>query len=245
MDEEKTESYRALYRVRPLIYHIGDIRLWMPIRQDGVVLWFVYIGVFFIFCYVFPVLAWALPIDRTVTMIVGPIAAAYYTVKLDPAGKTVPRYLLDILHFLVRPKWVVRWQSVRQPGGKWKIRFAGRCRPYDRIPLPNSGEIWRGSIGQLHGTVVGLQLLSLPEKVRILWRGRTGRLTITPMKRPSKHAVVPPVVLEAKSRRAFVWMTTAPVHVEREKRDEVVEIWKVGKRSSVHSEGGAVHETHA
>ncbi|MEB3102858.1 TcpE family conjugal transfer membrane protein [Ferviditalea candida] len=238
MDEEKTESYRALYRVRPLIYHIGDIRLWMPIRQDGVVLWFVYIGVFFIFCYVFPVLAWLLPIDRAITMVVGPIAAAYYTVKLDPAGKTAPRYLRDILHFLVRPKWIVRWQRVRQSGGIHPIRFTGRCRPYERITLPSGGEAWRGSIGRLHGTVEGLQTLCLPANVRVRWSGRSGKLTVTPMKRPSKRAAIPPAVLEGKSRRTLVWMTAAPVRAEREKRDEHMEIWKVGKQSGIYSEGG-------
>ncbi|NTZ20749.1 hypothetical protein EXW96_25510 [Paenibacillus sp. JMULE4] len=234
MDEDKTESYRALYRVRPLIYHIGDIRLWMPIRQDGVVLWFVYIGVFFIFCYVFPVLSWLLPIDRTITMVVGPIAAAYYTVKLDPAGKTVPRYVRDILHFLVRPKWFVRWQAIRQPGGKHRIRFVGRCRPYERISLPKGGEAWSGSSGQLHGTVEGLQTLCLPANVRIRWRGRSGKLHVTPLIRPSKRAVVPPVVLEGKSRRSMSWMTSAPVQVERENRDKHLEIWKVRKRSDIH-----------
>ncbi|MFC0213824.1 TcpE family conjugal transfer membrane protein [Paenibacillus chartarius] len=233
MDEEKTESYRALYRVRPLIYHIGDIRLWMPIRQDGVVLWFVYIGVFFVFCYVFPVLAWLLPLDRTITMVVGPIAAAYYTVKLDPAGKTVPRYLRDILHFLVRPKWFVRWQANRQPGGKRKLRFVGRYRPYERVTLQSGGELWRGGSGSLSGTVEGLEMLALPANMRVRWRGRSGRLTLTPVKRPSKRAVVPPAVLEGKTQRTLVWMTAAPVQIQREKKDEHMEIWKVGKRNGM------------
>jgi len=236
VDEDKTESYRALYRVRPLIYHIGDIRLWMPIRQDGVVLWFMYIGVFFIFSYVFPVLSWALPFDRAITMVVGPIAAAYYTVKLDPAGKTAPRYLRDILHFLVRPKWFVRWKAIRQPGGKRKIRFVGRCRPYERISLPvGGGEEWRGSNGRLYGTVEGLQKLCLPANVRIRWRGRSGKLLVIPLKRQAKRAVVPPVVLEVTSRRSMSFMTSAPVQVDREIRDDAMEMWKVNIRRDTRS----------
>lgn len=233
MNEDKTESYRALYRVRTLIYHIGDIRLWMPIRQDGVVLWFVYIGVFFIFCYVFPVLAWLFPIDRTITMVFGPIAAAYYTVKLDPVGKTVPRYLWDILHFLVRPKWFVCWQKIRQPGGKRKIQFVGRCRPYERIPLSNGSVVWQGSSGWINGTVEGLQALCLPEHKRIRWSGRQRKLKITPMMRPSKRAVVPPVVLEGKARRPLLWITSAPVQVNREKRNDHTERWMVQQRNDI------------
>lgn len=129
MDEDKAESYRALYRVRPLIYHIGDIRLWVPIRQDGIILWFAYLFIFFVFCYILPVFSWILPLDPALTMLVGPVAAAYYSVKMDPAGKTVPRFLLDIGQFLLRAKWTVRWEAIRHPSGKKKIRFEGRCRP--------------------------------------------------------------------------------------------------------------------
>ncbi|MCY9668716.1 conjugal transfer protein [Paenibacillus alginolyticus] len=230
MNEEKTESYRALYRVRPLIYHIGDIRLWMPIRQDGVVLWFVYVGVFFIFCYLFPLLSWVLPFDRTITMVVGPIAAAYYTVKLDPAGKSVPRYLRDILHFLVRPKWFVRWQVIRQPGERRKIQFVGRCRPYERFSLKNGIEEWRGGNVRLGGTVEGLQTLLLPANMQVRWRARTTLLTVTPFKRKSKRSVVPPARLEGKARRALAWTTSVPVQVDREKRNDLIEMWKVSKR---------------
>lgn len=228
-DPDKTESYRALYRVRPLIYHIGDIRLWMPIRQDGVVLWFVYIGVFFILCYVFPLLVWLLPLDRTIMMVVGPIAAAYYTVKLDPAGKTVPRYLRDILHFLVRPKWLVRWQAIRQPGGKHRIAFVGRCRSYARIPLQNGGEEWRGGSGWIQGTVEGLQTILLPANVRIRWRGRSGKLTVIPLKRPPKRVFVPPAVLEGQAHRTFRWMTSVAVQVDRQNREDPREIWRVSQ----------------
>lgn len=227
MDEDKTESYRALYRVRPLIYNIGDIRLWMPIRQDGIVLWFVYIGVFFFFCYVFPLLSWALPMDCTITMVVGPIAAAYYTVKLDPAGKTVPRYLRDILFFLVRAKWFVCWKAIRQPAGKREIQFVGRCRPYEWVSLPSGGEAWRGGREWLHGTVKGLQMIGLPANMRIRWRGRSGKLIIMPLKRPSKRAIVPPALLEENARRSISWTTSAPVQMGRENRNDRTEIWKI------------------
>jgi len=228
-EQEKTESYRALYRVRPLIYHIGDIRLWMPIRQDGVVLWFVYIGVFFIFCYVLPVLSWVLPLDRTITMIVGPIAAAYFTVKLDPAGKTITRYLGDIVHFLVRPKWFVRWQAIRQPGGREKITFVGRCRPYERIWLYSGAEEWHGSSGWLHGTVEGLQTLFLPAHVRIRWRGRSQKLTVIPLKSPSKRTIIPPALIEENARGNMTWMASEPVQVERACTDRKRMKWKVSK----------------
>ncbi|THF74367.1 TcpE family conjugal transfer membrane protein [Cohnella fermenti] len=231
MDEaEKVESYRALYRVRPLIYHIGDIRLWMPIRQDAVVLWLVYIVVFFVFCYVFPVLAWVLPFDRVITMIAGPIAAAYYTVKLDPAGKTVPRYLQDVLQFIVRPKWIVRWQRIRQPRGRSAICFAGYCRPYERIALKDGEEEWRGGKREISGTVQRLTSLQLPRHLRFFWQGRTGRLTLTPLKRAARKTLQPPMLLEGRSRRTLLGAITEPVRIEREQRENTQEIWKVSKQ---------------
>ncbi|MBW4081286.1 TcpE family conjugal transfer membrane protein [Paenibacillus sp. S150] len=230
MEEEKTESYRALYRVRPLIYHIGDIRLWMPIRQDAVVLWLVYIVVFFVFCYVFPILSWVLPFDRIITMVAGPIAAAYYTVKLDPAGKTVPRYLRDVLHFLVRPKWMVRWQSIRQPGGKRRLRAESWCRPYDRIPLKNDGEEWYGRSGFLQGRVEGLRSMVLPANSRVMWHGRSKCLQIVSSKKPPRHALSPPAVLEYSTRGRLRWTTAEAVQVQRENGFENREIWKVEER---------------
>ncbi|MFC4306410.1 TcpE family conjugal transfer membrane protein [Cohnella boryungensis] len=229
MEQDKTESYRALYRVRPLIYHVGDIRLWVPIRQDGIVLWFVYLFLFFILCYVFPVLSWIVPLDRTVTMIVGPIAAAYYTVKLDPAGKTVPRYLRDIIHFLVRPKWFVRWQAIRGPEGRRKLHFAGTVRPYDIMTLPSGEEEWHGSVGMLRGKVVGLQSLFIPASVRVRWHRCSERLSIERTKRSHKKAIVPPASVEGK--RTIHWISSQPVqaNIYRDKETKT-EIWKVQGR---------------
>lgn len=233
MDEQgKIESYRALYRVRPLIYHVGDVRLWMPIRQDGVVLWLVYVVVFFVFCYVLPVLAWALPFDRAITMAVGPIAAAYYTVKLDPAGKTVPRYLRDILHFLIRPKWVVRWQTVRQPGGTNKVHFSGYCRPYERMSLPHAGEEWRGRAGgAVQGMVEGLRLLLLPASVRVRWKAKTGKLSLQPLQRPSKRGWAPPAWLETDERKTLTGTTASPLQLERQKGEKRKVYWQVSERT--------------
>lgn len=234
MDEhEKVESYRALYRVRPLIYHVGDIRLWMPIRQDGVVMWLVYIVVFFVFCYVFPVLTWVLPFDRAIIMALGPIAAAYYTVKLDPAGKTVPRYLRDILHFLIRPKWFVRWQAARQPGGTSRIRMVGHCRPYERKAPKNGLEEWRGASGRLLGTVKEMHMLVLPPKVRIRWRSRSGKLSIAPLKQSARRAIAPPALLEGTERKTMIWTTASPLQMVREKRENNKEIWKVSGCSKI------------
>jgi len=211
MDDEKTESYRALYRVRPLIYHVGDIRLWVPIRQDGIVLWFVYLFLFFILCYIFPILAWVIPLDRTIIMIAGPIAAAYYTVKLDPAGKSVPRYLQDILHFLMRPKCFVRWQAIRHPSGRHKIHFIGTCRMVDLYSQKEGGKEWRGNVGILRGTVESLQSLRLPPSVRV-W-SRRGRLTLEPAKGKIKGAIIPPSFLQQPGKKALTFVTAQAVEI--------------------------------
>lgn len=231
MDSEKTESYRALYRVRPLIYHIGDIRLWVPIRQDGIVLWIVYLFLFFFFCYLFPILAWIIPLDRTMTMAIGPIVAAYYTVKLDPAGKTAPKYLQDILHFLVRPKWIVRWQAIRQPGGKRKIHFWGRCRPYEIVPAKEGGEEWRGGMGTLRGEIIDLQKLLLPADVQVCWHERSKMLRISTMKGKQKGSVIPPAYVQQKAKQTSVWFTSDPVEVEVERDQQThTERWKIEQR---------------
>ncbi len=233
MEQEKAESYRALYRVRPLIYHIGDIRLWMPIRQDGVVLWLVYIMVFFVLCYIIPILSWLLPFDRLFTMAVGPIAAAFYTVKLDPAGKTVPGYLRDMLYFLVRPKWFVRWQAIRQLGGKGKVKWESRCRSYDRISSQGESEIWQGRMAAVQGHVDGLQSLVLPARSQVKWHGRTKRLSIAVSKHRSEKDLVLPTRFVGKGRGKRVWATAKPVQVLIERDFTNQEIWQVKERDQV------------
>ena len=97
--------------------------------------------------------------------------------------------LRDIVYFLVRPKWVVRWQAVRQPGGIHRIRVIGHCRPYERLSLQQGGEEWCGRKGVLVGTVEGFRDLLLPALVRIRWKVKSGRLSIMPLKRQPKQAI--------------------------------------------------------
>jgi len=181
MEEEKAESYRALYRVRPLIYHIGDIRLWVPIRQDGIILWFVYVFIFFVFCYVIPVLAWLIPLDPLVVMLAGPIAAAYYSAKLDPAGKSVPGFLFDVLKFLLRPKWLIGWREVRFCERKGRLRLEGWCRPYTLQSCADGLEEWIGGRTPFQGRVKRMVYAKLPGGVRVKWKGKRGRLSVIPV----------------------------------------------------------------
>lgn len=240
MNDEKTESYRALYRVRPLMYHVGDIRLWVPIRQDGIVLWFVYLFLFFVLCYLFPILSWVIPLERTVIMVIGPIAAAYYTVKLDPAGKSVPKYLLDMVHFLVRPKWFVRWQAIRHPGGKGKIHFIGICRPYDIFSRKGGGEEWCGGLGVLHGKIESLQSLLLPKSVRVC--SRLGSLAIEPAKGKLRNAVTAPSSLQHQRKKTLTFVTTENVDISIYSEIETgKESWKVEQNTAyplMHKRGG-------
>lgn len=239
MIDDRAESYRSLYRVRPLIYHIGDVRLWVPIRQDGIVLWFMYLFLFFVLCYLFPILSWVIPLDRTVTMVIGPIVAAYYTVKLDPAGKSVPRYLQDIVHFLLRPKWFVRWQAVRQPGGKGKIQFIGACRPYHIFKGKDGIEVWLGSLVVLQGKIESLQSLMLPKSVRV--RSRWEWLTIEPANGKLKGVVNAPSSLQLQRKKTLTFVTAQDIDITIHKEIETgKEIWKVVQQiptSSTHGGG--------
>lgn len=221
MKEDKAESYRALYRVRPLIYHIGDIRLWVPIRQDGIVLWLVYVLVFFVFCYVFPILSWVLPLDPMVVMLIGPILVAYYSVKLDPAGKTVPQFLRDLLQFFGRAKWMIAWQNVRFSEKKVRLRWQVWCKPYTFQVLSRDLQEWRGNRNCLGG-VRSLVSMSLPAHVRVVWKGRRERLVISPVKEKKSSSVMFPALVEREKRCNLKWTTfhAMEVHVSllQEKR---------------------------
>lgn len=227
MERDKTESYRALYRVRPLIYHIGDLRLWMPIRQDGVVLWLVYVVVFFLFCYVVPILNWILPLDRTVTMVIGPVIAAYYTVKLDPAGKTVPRYLQDVAHFIVRAKWLINWRWIRPPVGTNVLRFTAYCRPYQCKKEGSNKEVWSAISCKVSGKVTKLEQVILSEKIQLRWRGNKERLKLKPSNRKKKSLAIHSGYLEHPIRKTFIGVTTFPVKMARKELASQKEAWDI------------------
>lgn len=225
MEEERAESYRALYRVRPLLYHIGDIRLWVPIRQDGIVLWFAYVGIFFFLCYIVPILTWIIPLDRMIIMGLSPILAAYYSVKLDPAGKTVPRYLHDLVRFHLRPKWLIKWRVMRFSVEKQKIRFQGTCRSYLRRKTELNVEEWRGSTGRLQGKVKNLLSLLLPAMQKAKWHGRGNHLSIVPASVTSIFLPIP-FTLSVKKKRSIQFSTDEPVAIKIQAQNEGWE-WQV------------------
>lgn len=240
MEEERAESYRALYRVRPLLYRIGDIRLWVPIRQDGIVLWFVYVGLFFFFCYIVPILSWILPIDRMIIIGIGPLLAAYYSVKLDPVGKTVPKYLNDLLRFHLRPKWLVKWQVRRFSIVKHKIHFQGSCRSFLRRKTESNKEEWRGRSGWLQGTVQTLLSCHFPTMQKVKWQGRGSRLCIVPASVTSVFLPVPSTIV-VKQKKSFLFCINESVDLHILEQHEGSE-WQFTP-SITEEKGGEMHGT--
>ncbi|MFC4767169.1 TcpE family conjugal transfer membrane protein [Effusibacillus consociatus] len=192
METEQVEtaaSYRALYRIRPVIYQIGDMKLWMPIQRDGIVLWFFYLAVFFFFYFVFPLFRWLLPFDPLLGMTVGPIACAYWSIKLDPAGKTVPAFLWDLVCYTIRPKWFLNWEHRAFRPVRGRCRWTGRWRNVYRQVLSGTGgeQVEMSDARMYTGQVKGLHTLSMGEPTLVTWQEKQGRLTIQAGKRGRKE----------------------------------------------------------
>lgn len=147
-------SYKSLYKVNTKIYNIGDMRLPFPINVDMAVLYFAYLIVFNILFYLFPVLLMLIPvIDDTLIRIGLPFAVAMLTNNLDPAGKSVMKYLLDILKFAVRSKLTRRGEKVGALASRYKpewvvgvrkVIMEGRNIIYPQLPVVGSSKNLEG-----------------------------------------------------------------------------------------------------
>ncbi|MNN97900.1 hypothetical protein D3C81_2171540 [compost metagenome] len=85
----------------------------------------------------------------------------------------------------------------------------------------------------LVGTVEGFRVLLLPALVRIRWNVKSGRLSIMPLKRQPKQAIVPPTWLEG--HRVLYGSAATPIQLEREFKENGNEHWKAQVRADIHA----------
>lgn len=127
MEKGRTHaSYKSLYRVKPVLFNVGDIRLPFPVSVEMALIF----GVIFAFYYILvvkilgPVLEsiglvpWILSLGLAVL-------STWLTTRFDAAGKFIPKYLFDAATFLVRRKTFSLVGAVRVPRKKhkciWKV----------------------------------------------------------------------------------------------------------------------------
>ncbi|MHB1954412.1 TcpE family conjugal transfer membrane protein [Alicyclobacillus sp. ALC3] len=209
--ETRYAAYRSLFRVKTVLYQIGDIRLWMPIDRDLILLWVQTFAFFLLFYYVIPVLAWVSPFGPALSLSVGPAGLAYLLHKLDPAGKSTSMYLRDILRYLISKKYVRRFERISPPRSKRTVNWSIRGRRVHRIDVENEFCIKFFMAEPLQGTLQPGSVLRVYPPSKIRWHARVHRFSLTPL--PSRrHASVEDIRATRRGRTWF-WTVTTPADI--------------------------------
>jgi len=201
-------AYRSLFKVKTVLYQIGDVRLWMPIDQDLILLWLQIFLVFIVFYYVIPILKWISPFGPALTLSVGPAALAYTLHKLDPAGKSTSAYLRGILLFLVRKKHIRRFERMALPRARRVLCWSLSARRYHTVDLADRCRIRFFLAEPLDGQLEPGATLRVYPKARLRWHKRTHRFSLTPL--PDKRLLHIDDVRTKRGKRIWVWTVTAP-----------------------------------
>lgn len=201
-------AYRSLFKVKTVLYQIGDVRLWMPIDQDLILLWLQIFLVFVLFYYVIPILKWISPFGPALTLSVGPAALAYIAHKLDPAGKSSSAYLRGILRFLVRKKYIRRFERMALPRARRTLHWSLSARRYHTVDLADGCRIRFFLTESLDGQLQPGSTLRVYPKARLRWYRRTHHFILTPL--PDKRALHIDDVRTKRGKRVWAWTVTAP-----------------------------------
>lgn len=201
-------AYRSLFKVKTVLYQIGDVRLWMPIDQDLIVLWLQIFLVFVLLYYVIPILKWISPFGPALTLSVGPTALAYTLHKLDPAGKSTSAYLRDVLRFLLRKKHSRRFERISPPRARRNIHWSLKARRYHTLRLVDGRDIRFFLTEPLEGTVEPGSALRVYPKAKLRWHKRSHRFSLSPVS--EKKALGIEDVRTRQRRRFWEWTVSSP-----------------------------------
>lgn len=201
-------TYRSLFKVKTVLYQIGDVRLWMPIDQDLILLWLQMFLVFVVFYYVIPILKWISPFGPALTLSVGPAAFAYIAHKLDPAGKSTSAYLRGILLFLVRKKHIRRFERIALPRTRRTLHWSMFARRYHTVDLSDGLHIRFFLAESLGGQLEPGSILRVYPKARLHWHRRTHHFSLTPL--PDKRTLHIDDVRARRGKRVWAWTVTTP-----------------------------------
>ncbi|MFD1674791.1 TcpE family conjugal transfer membrane protein [Alicyclobacillus fodiniaquatilis] len=207
-DRAVYHAYRSLFKMKTVLYQIGDIRLWMPIDQDLILLWLQVFLLFLLFYYVIPLLRWISPVGPALTLSVGPAALAYTLHKLDPAGKSTSAYLRDILRFLIRKKTVRRFEYVSLPRARRTIKWSLSGRRYQTVDLPDGQRLRFFYAEAIAGRLQPGTTLRVYPKARLRWHTHSQRFTLTPL--TDKQALRYQEVRTRRKRSTWEWAITEP-----------------------------------
>lgn len=106
MEQGRTfSSYKSLYRVKPVLYFLGDIKLPFPVNLEMVLIFAIFWAIYHLVLSVF-----LGELIRSVGLVPGIMSfglaalSSWVSTTFDAAGKFIPKYLFDAAAFYVRPK---------------------------------------------------------------------------------------------------------------------------------------------
>lgn len=209
--ETRYAAYRSLFRVKTVLYQIGDIRLWMPIDRDLILLWVQTFVLFLVLYYVIPILAWISPLGPALTLSIGPAGLAYLLHKLDPAGKSTSTFLRDILRYVLGKKYVRRFERISPPRLKRTIHWTIRGRRVHRVDVASELCIKFFMPESLRGILQPGSILRVYPPSKIRWHARVHRFSLTPL--PPHRERKAEDIRSTRRGRTWSWAVMAPADI--------------------------------
>lgn len=222
--ETRYTAYRSLFRVKTVLYQIGDIRLWMPIDRDLILLWLQAFLLFWVFYHVIPILAWFSPFGPALTLSLGPAGLAYILHKLDPAGKSTSAYLRDILRYLLNKKYFRRFERISPPHTRRMVHWPLTVRRYHVVDVATGIRIKFFMTESLDGTLEPGSVLRVYPPSKLHWYERTHRFSLVPL---PAHVHTNVDDIRSKHRRGWwMWTMTAPADITLHASDAAAHLHK-------------------
>lgn len=98
-------SYKSLYRVKPVLFYAGDIKLPFPINLEVTFIFGCIMAVYYLICVkVLGSLLISLGLVPWMLALGLAFLSTWLTTQFDAAGKFIPRYLFDAVAYLARRK---------------------------------------------------------------------------------------------------------------------------------------------
>ncbi|MEG6617476.1 TcpE family conjugal transfer membrane protein [Peptococcaceae bacterium 1198_IL3148] len=101
----QANSYKPFFKIKPVIFNLGDIKLPVPVYLEWAVLFFFNLLVcYLVFGLILGSALKAIGLIPWMIVIAFTVAITVLTSKFDAAGKFIPKYIIDFLLFLIRKK---------------------------------------------------------------------------------------------------------------------------------------------
>lgn len=130
-EKERTySSYKSLYRVKPVLFYAGDIKLPFPINLEMALIFVFIMAFYYVICVkIFGPVLVSLGLVPWILALGLAVLSTWLTTRFDAAGKFIPRYIWDAVTYYLRRKTYTFYGKViirnKKHKCNWRLEVGG------------------------------------------------------------------------------------------------------------------------